>query len=251
MRTEEVIGICRGVVETETDKLFNAIKLLPTKDDLTSLVDAVEQRLLAKIQSQDDKISTLQSQVKILEDKHSTDIKKINELTDKIEILNTRLDTIEVKAIESDAIIDEKVENLNQQFESSQNFRSGNDKEELDLIILGDSIVKRIDANAVLTSPTTRINSPEAKVRVESISGAGIQEIYERAQDLSEQYRTKKIILHVGANHIPKISPRSLSFSIIRLIEGIQALFPPTDIFYSAILPKKICQLKYRNKSSE
>ena len=69
---------------------------------------------MAKIKSQDEKISTLKNEVKILEDKHSADTQKINELTDKIEILNTRLDTIEVKAIESDAIIDEKVENLNQ-----------------------------------------------------------------------------------------------------------------------------------------
>ena len=68
----------------------------------------------------------------------------------------------------------------------------------LQLLVTGSSIVKFIDAKQI------EKRNPDSS-RTVCMPGGKIPDILKRLTELKEQYEIKKMIVHVGANHIPNL----------------------------------------------
>ena len=105
---------------------------------------------------------------------------------------------------------------------------------ELELVIFGDSFSKYIiPENIFKYDPQHAVNL--------SKSGAEAKGIYKQLSLFHEEYKdsqVKKIIIHVGTNHLPRDNPEDTAKKICRLLVRIQYQFPDTVILYSKILPK-------------
>ena len=102
-------------------------------------------------------------------------------------------------------------------------------RDRLKLLIIGDSIVRFIDAKKI----TNHRNSETI-----SISGGKIENIPERINELASKYDIENIIFHIGTNHIPRENPDDVTLKLINLLEETQRKLPNTQLHFSAILPK-------------
>lgn len=219
MKPEEVIGISKGVIEPITEKLFAAIKSLPTKDDIKNIISDLESRFRDDLKERDKKIFELESRVSDLEELRHSDTDKLIVLSQKITELESRFEST---ANVNDSVGDGDIGDVS--------------KEDLELVVLGDSIVRLVNPDCnqdPLDLDQLNVN------KVESVSGGKIQDMYENIEKLNDTYNIKNLILHIGSNHIPEMSPMSVSYGIIKLIDDIRDLMPHTKIFFSAILPKE------------
>ena len=101
-------------------------------------------------------------------------------------------------------------------------------RDRLKLLIIGDSIVRFIDAKKI----TNHRNSETI-----SISGGKIENIPERINELASKYDIENIIFHIGTNHIPRENPDDVTLKLINLLEETQRKLPNTRLHFSAILP--------------
>lgn len=104
----------------------------------------------------------------------------------------------------------------------------------INLVIFGDSIVKRIEANKI-----AKCNEEQAMNYAES--GARIRDIYEQIKTFENDHPSavvNQVILHVGCNQIPRDDPKSLALKICRLLQYLRKSLPTATIFFSGIIPK-------------
>lgn len=217
MKPEEVIGICKGVIEPITEKLFAAIESLPSKEDIKKLISDIETKFTNELKDRDKTIYGLESRISDLETLRLSDTDKLINLNEKIAALEARFESTCTDTRGSDSDSDGATE-----------------KSELNLVVLGDSIVKYVNPD---------LNKDELdrleENKLDSTRGGMIQDMYERAEEIHEQHTIHNLIIHVGSNHIPQHTPMSVSYGIIKLIDDIRDLMPETKIYFSAILPKE------------
>ena len=108
------------------------------------------------------------------------------------------------------------------------------DKVELELLVIGSSIMRDIDATKIeKRSPT--------KARTICIPGAKIETIMMKITELNETHNIKQIIIHGGGNNIKRDivqNPRKLTSQITTMLQHTQHIMPDTKIHYSAVLPR-------------
>ena len=121
------------------------------------------------------------------------------------------------------------VEQLNQTQE-----KGGEDKECIDLIILGDSITKYI-------IPERITKGPEEKSINFSKSGAKVKHVYDQFREFKELHGdtvVSNVIVHVGTNHLPRDDPCDVLRKISKLLLFLQKEMKESTIYFSAIIPK-------------
>ena len=101
----------------------------------------------------------------------------------------------------------------------------------LDLLVIGSSIVKYIDAKKI------EKNNPETSETV-CIPGGKIPDILKKLDEMKSLYDIRKLIIHVGANHIPQVDPGTLTQNLSNMYSTIRNSLPNTKIYHSAMLPR-------------
>ena len=102
-------------------------------------------------------------------------------------------------------------------------------RENLDLLIIGDSIVKHLDIEKIM---------PGGKNLLKCIRGARAHVILSNFAELSQKYNFKRVIMHIGTNYIPSKSSTYIRREMMNLMEALQDYRPETYFSFSEILPK-------------
>ena len=108
------------------------------------------------------------------------------------------------------------------------------EKTELDLLVIGSSIMRDVDASRIESRSTT-------KALTICMPGARIEDVRKKITNLHHNHVIKNIIIHVGGNNLNKNTthdPRLLSNEVIELLQHTTKIMPETKIHYSAILPR-------------
>ena len=108
------------------------------------------------------------------------------------------------------------------------------DKPSFKLVILGDSITKRI-------LPEVIMKCEEDRVCNLSHSGAKVRDIYRQVEDFKAQHNEAKvenIVIHVGTNHLEKEKPSDISRKIGKLLHRVKFEFKEAKVYFSSIVPK-------------
>lgn len=203
MNQARVTGICESIIAPLSEKLDNLLETLALKKDIDSLVS----NLKNEIEKRDKKISHMQVQI---DDQTIT----ILEMQEKLCSHNDRI------------LASEQNTSANENVTESSNIDPA--KESIENIIVGDSIIKHVKSE----------NLSEHVTEVISGSGARIEMVYEKIDELSETYNAQNIVLHIGSNNIPHDRPATVASKIIKLVKHVQTKMPKTRIHVSAILPK-------------
>ena len=106
-----------------------------------------------------------------------------------------------------------------------------NSTQPLELLVIGSSIVKFIDAARI------EKRQPDSTKTV-CLPGAKINDILSEIKSLSKTYSIKKMVIHVGGNRIPHENPKSIITKLKDMITQILSIMPETKIYYSLILPR-------------
>lgn len=101
-------------------------------------------------------------------------------------------------------------------------------KEKKDILIIGDSIVKHLDASNITTKLTD----------VKCFPGARCDRILSELSALLKHYEYDHIICHVGTNYIPQHDPQYVSNRIIDFLTSVRLIAPQSKVTWSPILPK-------------
>ena len=106
-----------------------------------------------------------------------------------------------------------------------------NEKVNIELLIIGSSMVKFIDAKKI------EKRSPDNSQTV-CIPGGTIPVIMKKLREMKRTHNIKKMIIHVGANHIPRDEPHEILEKLRNMYEEVKSLFPSTYIYHSAMIPR-------------
>ena len=106
-----------------------------------------------------------------------------------------------------------------------------NSKQALELLVIGSSIVKFIDSARI------EKRMPDATKTV-CLAGAKISHILSEITSLSKTYNIKKMVIHVGGNHIPHGNPHAIITKLKDMIKEIISIIPETKLYYSLILSR-------------
>lgn len=154
----------------------------------------------------------------------------------EIETLSAKLRDVEKSFADEikqrDVVITElssKIDNLVQSTATDSN-DTEQEKQEHDLLIIGDSIIRHVDGNAV---------NPGGETTVECLPGARTDEVIDKFRELSKVNSYKKIVVHVGSNMIPKFTRQHTADKIVECLETVRKLSPNSKLAYSFILPKE------------
>lgn len=102
-------------------------------------------------------------------------------------------------------------------------------KNEHDLLVIGDSIVRFVDGEKI---------NPGGDTSVKCIPGARPDTIISECKELLKTNSFKRIVVHTGTNLIPRYSRTFVSDKIVECLEALKQLTPKSRITFSAILPK-------------
>lgn len=218
MRTEEVIGICKGIIEplsekylNISEKLCNKIELLASKSDIDQLISKLESRFQSELEQRDKRIHELECRIIDLEGQNISTTDKFMEFRSQISLLENNIETQIVERSSTEIALDI------------------NTKEELELAVVGDSITKYIQPDTV---------RPDVATKNVFKRGGHICDAYVQVCELNDQYNVKELILHTGSNHIPEQDPLSVAYELLSAIDRIKQMMPQTKLYVSAILPK-------------
>ena len=102
-------------------------------------------------------------------------------------------------------------------------------KIEQDLLLIGDSLLRDLDAN---------ILNPGGDTTITCLPGARPRDVVKKFKQMTMTHRYKRVVVHVGSNLIPKFARDSCSSRITECMESIRELAPDSQIAYSSVLPK-------------
>ena len=103
------------------------------------------------------------------------------------------------------------------------------DKKDVHLAVIGDSIIKHIDANRIC---------PDKQNIVKCEPGARIGDLKQLLINFEKEYRPDNLILCGGTNHLPGDSAYAVSHKMIKLAKLAVEKFPNSKIYMNSILPK-------------
>ena len=115
----------------------------------------------------------------------------------------------------------------------NNNINNSNNKEVLELLVIGSSIMKFVDAKRI------EKRDPE-KTKTICIPGAKTEDVVDELKKLKDQFNIKKMIIHIGANHTPEVQPVHLEQTLFKFYDKIRNMFPETIIYNSAMIPRNI-----------
>ena len=189
----------------------------PTTADILKRVELLESSLKEK----DAEISNLKSALQETEKFVADELQKrdiiITDLQCKIDELSSK----DVQDAASDPVSSELP--ISSEFESSV-------KNEHDLLIIGDSLVRGLDTEAL---------NPGGDSTVACLPGARPDDLVEKFREMSKTNSYRRIIFHAGTNLIPKYSPTFVADKITSSLEMIRSLSPSSKLAFSALLPKE------------
>ena len=100
-----------------------------------------------------------------------------------------------------------------------------------ELVIIGSSIVKFVDAKKI-----ERRKAEETETIC--IPGGKTSHVLQKVKTLKDTHDIKKMIIHVGGNHIPHESPDTVIANLQNMLTKIKTIMPNTKIYYSFVLPR-------------
>ena len=205
--------------ENAIKNLTDAIKLLPSKDDLNGVYNKLKDLFFHELGLRDKKISELEEKIESLQDqnKRLSDLaaNNFNEINEKIIKIEENLDSSK-KAV---------VTNIYKETPESEVIV----KNKTELLIIGDSIIKYIN--------TEKIN-PGGRNKHICVPGGTIQDIRRALISYSKENIIDCVILNVGTNHLSFESPVSVSDQLGLFCADIRSNLPGTRLLFSGILPK-------------
>lgn len=184
----------------------------PAVKDVVKRIDVLERLLKAK----DGEINDLKSSLRDVEKLFADELNKrdviITDLYAKIDDVESKVST-DVVAISTEPT--ENAEII---------------KNEHDLLIIGDSLVRGLDAQAI---------NPGGDTVVECLPGARPDGVTEKFREMSKTDSFKRVIVHVGTNLAPKYSRSCVADKITRCLEMVRELSPNSQVAFSSLLPKE------------
>ena len=96
-------------------------------------------------------------------------------------------------------------------------------------LIIGDSIVDSLDPVII---------NPSGGTTIVCIRGGTPDDIARAFVDISKKKTFKRIVVHVGANLVPKFSPAYVADRLVECMLRIKQHAPHSKVAYSSILPK-------------
>ena len=105
------------------------------------------------------------------------------------------------------------------------------EKETLELLVIGSSIVKYIAAKKI----EKRLPN---NTLTECLPGAKVDDVMRRINELHNIYDIKKVVIHVGGNNIPRDNSTILTKKLIEMLQNTRRLMPKAKIYFSAIIPR-------------
>lgn len=185
-----------------------------TVKDVEKRIDVLERLMKLK----DNEIIDLKSSVRAVEKLFTDELHKrdvvITDLYSLIDDLKTKIPSEAAVAVVSTEIT-----------ESAEII-----KNEHDLLIIGDSLVRELDAQSI---------NPGGDTIIECLPGARPDELTERFREMSKTDSFRRVIVHGGTNLVPKFSPTLVADKITRCLEMIRELSPNSQIAFSSLLPKE------------
>ena len=104
-------------------------------------------------------------------------------------------------------------------------------KHTIDLLVIGSSIVKYIDAKKI------ERRNPETSQTI-CIPGGKCHDILRKLKAMTNSHNVNKMVVHVGANHMPHDSPNDIARHLSNMYREIKTLFPKTLIYDSSMIPR-------------
>lgn len=200
----KVAELCKAIIEPLLSKLAS-------KDDIDHFVQFIEGQFKDELQSRDVKISALESRIVALE----TALVTSKDVENRVEKLEAELDRAPPASDSFDyAFPTDTIEA---------------DRAKLDMLLIGDSNVRFLDANAI---------NPGKVNKIDCTGGASITDIRTNLIDLNNKFDIEKAVIHVGGNHIPREEPHDLADNLISLLKAAKAGMPNTKLFFSAMFPR-------------
>lgn len=194
--------------------ILETVKRLPTKEDLEILCQKLEESFQKELAKRDEKILELESKVNSLQDINKKNSELISTYDNKIKQIGERVHAIENNSAEI-AVTPELHEVVV--------------KNKLDLLVIGDSIIKYVDADKL---------NPGGKNKLICLPGGTIQDIRDRLIEVSKHNFIDNLIINVGINHIPLESPLAIINQLKKFFKEIKNNLPNTRLLYSGITPK-------------
>ena len=108
-------------------------------------------------------------------------------------------------------------------------FEADQQRDEVDLFVIGDSITKYIKPDLI---------NPGGKNVLKCVSGGKVEHIRKEIIDMNKKSKVNKMILSVGTNHIPAQHPHDIATAILGLVKEIKKEMPSTTLIVNSILPK-------------
>lgn len=168
-----------------------------------------------RVKLKDDEVAKLASN---FQDELRKRDKVISDLTDKIE-------QIELKNRNSNEITNT---NENEELVKQDDLKM-DEKTEHDLLVIGDSLVRNVNGEAI---------NPGGDTTIECIPGARPENVAETFRQLSKTKSFKRVIVHVGSNLIPRYSPAYVADKITDCLDVVKNLSPSSRLAFSSVLPK-------------
>ena len=244
MNPDDVSTVCVNLITPIQNKLDGLVGNLASKEDLKSYLLDIEFKFMreikscfdhlnSEIESRDRKITTLETEIDDLKQYCVRNDHEFESLTQRVEQLEVRqnppssIASVSAASIDSldgthaPEVIDGEVGYEDEEEEI--------EKEVLELLCLGDSIIKWMNIDAIKSNAHTK------KV---CLPGAKIVDIREALIDLADSYTIKNIYLHVGSNEIPAKSPYEVTEELASFLAEIGISMPSTKVYLSAVLPK-------------
>lgn len=185
---------------------------------------AVEKRLDAlewSVKLKDDKIKDLESLLLDAKRNFDDELKKrdthIAELFSKISEMTIKFPPLDATILEES---EETDESKPVEVETTKR----------DLLIIGDSLVRNLEANNI---------NPGGDTQIECIGGARPVDIVDKFRAMCKTEEYKRVIVHVGTNLVPKFSRANVADKITESLELIRQLSPKSRVAFSRLLPKE------------
>ena len=200
------------------EELTNAIKLLPTKDDIHEVYTKLKDLFFYELGLRDQKIADLEDTVNALKDqnKRAAELNavSIQELKNEITQISGKLTAVE----------ESKQKNIAEEIPVVSTA-----KNKLDLLIVGDSIVKYVNPEKI---------NPGGRNKLICIPGGTLPDIRNALIYESKHNYIDSLVLNLGTNHLSFESPTSIGEQLSNFCAEIRQNLPNTRLLFSGLLPK-------------
>ena len=227
-------------MEGKIDSLYKNISALPTKSDICGLMN----ELFAEFKEREDRII---EQFKEREERIIDDLKRRDEKIQKLEeiVFKKSPDSFSLPpSLSSIASVASEIPNSDIQNDEVTSLNIQNkcdsasaavpvrpcidDRKRIDVLLIGDSIIRHINVNKLVSGSCMKVCLP----------GARVDRVLSAVDELNQEFIFTRIVVHIGTNYIPHKSRRYIRRELIRCIDVLRNLMPNTHVILSDILPR-------------